>query len=57
VRSDRQHEFLELRVVVGLGAAETAEVVQFTPGAVHTLQYRALARLRIVLVNEEDEQP
>jgi RNA polymerase sigma-70 factor (ECF subfamily) len=57
VLSDLQREILVLRVVVGLGAAETAEVVRSTPGAVRAVQHRALARLRIVLASQEAEQP
>ncbi|MDT5280965.1 MAG: polymerase sigma-70 factor, subfamily, partial [Mycobacterium sp.] len=56
VLSDRQREILVLRIVVGLGAAETAEVVRSTPGAVRAVQHRALARLRIVLASQEAEQ-
>ena len=57
VLSDLQREILVLRVVVGLGAAETAEVVRSTPGAVRAVQHRALARLRIALASQEAEQP
>jgi RNA polymerase sigma-70 factor (ECF subfamily) len=57
VLSDLQREILVLRVVVGLGVAETAEVVRSTPGAVRAVQHRALARLRIVLAGREAEQP
>lgn len=51
VLSDRQRETLVLRVGMGLSAAETAEVVQSTPGAVRILQHRALIRLRDALIN------
>ncbi len=43
---EKQREILVLRVVVGLSAEETAEVVGSTPGAVRVAQHRALARLR-----------
>lgn len=49
VLSVRQREVLMLRVVAGLSAAETADVVQSTPGAVRVLQHRALAQLRVAL--------
>ena len=57
VLSDLQREILVLRVVVGLGAAETAEVVRSTPGAVRAVQHRALVRLRLALASQEAEQP
>ena len=57
VLSDLQREILVLRVVVGLDAAETAEVVRSTPGAVRAVQHRALARLRLALASQEAEQP
>jgi len=47
--SDKQREILRLRIVLGLSAEETAEVVASTPGAVRVAQYRALNRLRAVL--------
>jgi RNA polymerase sigma-70 factor, ECF subfamily len=50
---DRQREILVLRVVVGLSAEETAEVVGSTPGAVRVAQHRALARLRRFLLEAE----
>lgn len=42
----RQREILALRVGVGLSAAETAEAVGSTPGAVRVAQHRALTALR-----------
>lgn len=45
----KQREIVVLRVVVGLSAEETAEVVGSTPGAVRVAQHRALARLRAAL--------
>jgi len=35
-----------LRIVVGLSAEETAEIVGASPGAVRVAQHRALIRLR-----------
>jgi RNA polymerase sigma-70 factor, ECF subfamily len=43
---EKQREILVLRVVVGLSAEETAELVGSTPGAVRVAQHRALGRLR-----------
>jgi RNA polymerase sigma-70 factor (ECF subfamily) len=43
---DKQREILVLRVVVGLSAEETAEIVGASPGAVRVAQHRALTRLR-----------
>jgi RNA polymerase sigma-70 factor (ECF subfamily) len=44
--TDEQREVVLLRIVAGLSVEETAEVVGRRPGAVRTLQHRALARLR-----------
>jgi RNA polymerase sigma-70 factor (ECF subfamily) len=52
VLSDRQRETLVLRVVIGLSAAETAQIVGSTPGAVRVLQHRALACLRAALASD-----
>lgn len=57
ILSDRQRETLVLRVGMGLSAAETAEVVQSSPGAVRVLQHRALTRLRDALMNDEVRSP
>lgn len=46
---EKQRDILVLRVVVGLSAKETAEVMGSTPGAVRVAQHRALERLRAVL--------
>ena len=46
VLPDKQREILNLRIVVGLSAEETAEAVGSTPGAVRVAQHRALARLK-----------
>ncbi|GLZ29786.1 hypothetical protein Lesp02_19760 [Lentzea sp. NBRC 105346] len=42
----KQREILVLRVVLGLSAEETAEMIGSTPGAVRVAQHRALGRLR-----------
>ena len=47
---DKQREILVLRVVVGLSAEETAEIVGATPAAVRVAQHRALTRLRKSIV-------
>jgi RNA polymerase sigma-70 factor (ECF subfamily) len=43
---EKQREILVLRVVVGLSAEETAQIVGASPGAVRVAQHRALTRLR-----------
>jgi RNA polymerase sigma-70 factor (ECF subfamily) len=57
VLSDRERETLVLRVAIGLSAAETAQVVRSTPGAVRVLQHRALARLRVAVASERLNDP
>ena len=47
--SDKQREILRLRVVVGLSAEETADIVGSTSGAVRVAQHRALNRLRSLM--------
>ncbi|MGH3786844.1 MAG: sigma-70 family RNA polymerase sigma factor [Pseudonocardiaceae bacterium] len=49
---DKQREILILRIVEGLSAEETAEIVNSTPGAVRVAQHRALQRLRTLLGTE-----
>ena len=44
--SDDDRELLELRVVAGLSAEESAGVLGRRPGAVRMAQSRALSRLR-----------
>ena len=51
---NRQREILLLRVVAGLSAEETAEMVGSTPGAVRVAQHRALVGLRAALPDEQD---
>lgn len=45
--TDEQREVLLLRVVAGLSVDETARAIGRTRGAVSSMQYRALARLRV----------
>src|SRR5580692_2697440 len=45
-------ELLVLRVVAGLTAEETGNVLGMSPGAVRVAQHRALARLRAIAVAE-----
>jgi len=51
--SDDDRELLELRVVTGLSAEETAAVLGRRPGAVRMAQSRALSRLRRFLADVE----
>ena len=46
---EKQREILVLRLVVGLSAEETAEMVGSSPGAVRVAQHRALAKLKKLL--------
>lgn len=50
---DKQREILVLRVMVGMSAEETAEMVGTTPGAVRLAQHRALSKLRKRIRPEE----
>jgi RNA polymerase sigma-70 factor (ECF subfamily) len=45
-------ELLVLRVVAGLSAEETGNVLGMSPGAVRVAQHRALARLRAIAAQE-----
>ncbi|HET6286048.1 MAG TPA: RNA polymerase sigma factor ShbA [Amycolatopsis sp.] len=49
---DKQREIVVLRIVVGLSAEETADVVGSTAGAVRVAQHRALTRLRKILTED-----
>lgn len=49
---DQKREILVLRVVLGLSAQQTAEIVGCTPGAVRVIQHRALTALRVLLLEE-----
>ena len=53
--SESDREILELRVVAGLDAEATASVLGKRPGAVRMAQSRALARLRGLLLDADDE--
>ena len=47
--TERQQQVIVLRFGEGLTAAEVAEVLGTTEGAVRALQYRAVAELRAIL--------
>jgi len=49
---EHQRELLTLRVVAGLSAEETGNVLGMSAGAVRVAQHRALARLRALAVEE-----
>jgi RNA polymerase sigma-70 factor, ECF subfamily len=49
---DLQRELVTLRVVAGLSAEETGNVLGMSAGAVRVAQHRALARLRALAVEE-----
>ena len=51
---EKAREIIRLRVIVGLSAEETAEVVGSTPGAVRVAQHRAIKQLRDKLEKEGD---
>jgi len=51
---ETQQEILRLRVVVGLGAEETAEALGMTAGAVRVSQHRALTKLRQLLASDAE---
>lgn len=46
---EKQREILVLRLVVGLSADETAEMIGSSPGAVRVAQHRALSKLKNTL--------
>ena len=49
---ERLRELVILRVVTGLSAEETGNVLGMSPGAVRVAQHRALARLRALAMEE-----
>ena len=49
---DHQRELVLLRVVAGLSAEETGNVLGMSAGAVRVAQHRALARLRAMAREE-----
>ena len=54
---EKQREILVLRIVVGLSAEETAEIVGASPGAVRVAQHRALSRLRKSIPRDLGTEP
>jgi RNA polymerase sigma-70 factor, ECF subfamily len=48
----QQRELLALRVLSGLSAGETGQLLGMSPGAVRVAQHRALARLRVLVAEE-----
>ena len=48
----QQHRLLVLRVLSGMSAEETGEVLGMSPGAVRVAQHRALARLRAIVAED-----
>jgi RNA polymerase sigma-70 factor, ECF subfamily len=53
---DHLRELLILRIVTGLSAEETGNVLGMSAGAVRVAQHRALARLRAIAVEESAEE-
>jgi RNA polymerase sigma-70 factor (ECF subfamily) len=53
----QQRQLLALRVVSGLSAEETGQMLGMSPGAVRVAQHRALARLRALAGAEWLAQP
>lgn len=53
---EKQREIIRLRVVVGLSAEETAEIVDSTAGAVRVAQHRAMKQLRAKIENDGEER-
>ncbi|WP_018118412.1 sigma-70 family RNA polymerase sigma factor [Corynebacterium mastitidis] len=54
--NERAREIITLRVLVGLSAEETADIVGTTPGAVRVAQHRALANLRKAMDTREEAE-
>ena len=48
----QQRELLVLRVLSGLSAEETGQLLGMSAGAVRVAQHRALARLRVLVAGE-----
>jgi RNA polymerase sigma-70 factor, ECF subfamily len=55
--SDTQRQVLRLRVVHGLSAEQTADVLGLTTGAVRLTQHQALEVLRKALAELSDTTP
>lgn len=53
---EKQREIIRLRVVVGLSAEETAEIVDSTAGAVRVAQHRAMKQLRAKIEKDGEER-
>ena len=53
---EKQREIVRLRVVVGLSAEETAEIVDSTAGAVRVAQHRAMKQLRARIEKDGEER-
>lgn len=53
---EKQREIIRLRVVVGLSAEETAEIVDSTAGAVRVAQHRAMKQLRARIEQDGEER-
>ena len=51
--TEAEREVLELRVIAGLSAEQTAVALGKRPGAVRTAQSRALARLRVLVEGDD----
>lgn len=53
---EKQREIIRLRVIVGLSAEETAEIVDSTAGAVRVAQHRAMKQLRARIEKDGEER-
>ena len=53
---EKQREIIRLRIIVGLSAEETAEVVDSTAGAVRVAQHRAMKQLRERIEKDGEER-
>ena len=53
---EKQREIVRLRVVVGLSAEETAEIVDSMAGAVRVAQHRAMKQLRARIEKDGEER-
>jgi len=53
---EKQREIIRLRIVVGLSAEETAEIVDSTAGAVRVAQHRAMKQLRARIEQHGEER-
>lgn len=53
---EKQREIIRLRIVVGLSAEETAEIMDSTAGAVRVAQHRAMKQLRTRIEQDGEER-